>query len=838
LNQNRIPETRNPSLLIFVLCLFTFIGYGCSGDNSNNSEESDTANAKPTASIVSPTNDQIYSHRQLITFTGIGNDPEDGNLQGDSLIWISSIDGQINTGTTFNKDDLSLGTHTITLSVTDSAGETGSHSIDIVVQANNLPIAEIIIPKNNRVYPDYYSVPFYGIAEDIEDGTLSGLSMRWESNIDGHGADSGEISGLLMPQSIGEHTITLTATDTAGAIGNDSVTVTVEKYPFSITDFHVSGNYVYFSDVNMGFGVIDVSNPSKPHVISTITISFEDLSVLSLIDHFVYLYDGVNLRVIDISDPSIPIIIRTIEIIPSQDYPEDEIKDIYISNTHTYLLCGRSLRIMSSSNAENPHIISMLDLERRGVGIFAQDNFVYLKGHGFDVIDVEDPYHPAIVASIESVLGWSPGDLYVVGDYAYTNWLEVIDISDPLNPTIGNSIRLDEDFVGSDVQVHGTNAYVVGLNGRMMVVDLIDPSGLKIIGSLNLSAYSKVIQIVGNYAYIGGPHSSRFKIVDISQPNNPKTIGNLGGFGRSVDIGFYDNYLFSACQDSGVQILDNSDPHHIINSGFIDTAIHTLALHISNSNIYTLDYLGLKIFDASVPLSPVLLGTVQTNWKPIDIYVSGNYAYVLSNSKFEVVEISNPQNPIIVGSNDQIGYISYSFNRFIVSGSYAYVPTCSYLPADDRCGYLIIDINEPTNPSVINFVDEEGVRGIDVVGTSAYLACTDNGFQVVNINDPHNSQIIGSISGLEIEPNWVKVSENHAYTISSDSFCSINVTDPQNPHIADSLIMPQSLTRLSIGYGSNLEIKGKVAYIGGPRITAIDISNPNNLRLIDALPAF
>ena len=246
----------------------------------------------------------------------------------------------------------------------------------------------------------------------------------------------------------------------------------------------------------------------------------------------------------------------------------------------------------------------------------------------------------------------------------------------------------------------------------------------------------------------------------------------------------------------------------------------------------------MKIFNISAPLSPVLLGSVPTNWKPIDIFISGNYAYVLSNSKLEVVDISNPQNPIIIDSNDQIGYISYFFNRIIISGSYAYVPTCSYLPADDRCGYLIIDVGDPTNPSVINFVEEEGIRGIDVVGTYAYLACTDNGFQVVNINDPHSPQVIGSISGLEIEPNWVKVAEKHAYIISGDSFCSINVNDPQNPHIVDSLTMRQNLTMLSIGYGSNLVIKGKMAYIGGPRITAIDISDPTNLRLIDALPAF
>lgn len=54
-----------------------------------------------------------------------------GNIAS-SLVWTSSLDGQVGTGAnpTLN---LSVGTHTVTASVTDRGGATGSDSITIVV---------------------------------------------------------------------------------------------------------------------------------------------------------------------------------------------------------------------------------------------------------------------------------------------------------------------------------------------------------------------------------------------------------------------------------------------------------------------------------------------------------------------------------------------------------------------------------------------------------------------------------------------------------------------------------------------------------------------------------
>lgn len=98
--------------------------------------QASTPNIAPTVAITAPPDGSSFTEGDPINFAGSASDPEDGPLTGASLVWTSDIDGQIGTGESFVRDDLSVGTHTITLTATDSQGAAGSQSIQITV---NLP---------------------------------------------------------------------------------------------------------------------------------------------------------------------------------------------------------------------------------------------------------------------------------------------------------------------------------------------------------------------------------------------------------------------------------------------------------------------------------------------------------------------------------------------------------------------------------------------------------------------------------------------------------------------------------------------------------------------------
>ena len=88
-------------------------------------------NDAPTVSITSPADGSTFAAGATILFEGTASDTEEGILTA-SLVWTSDIDGQIGAGDSFSTT-LNEGNHTITASVTDSGGKTGSASISIAV---------------------------------------------------------------------------------------------------------------------------------------------------------------------------------------------------------------------------------------------------------------------------------------------------------------------------------------------------------------------------------------------------------------------------------------------------------------------------------------------------------------------------------------------------------------------------------------------------------------------------------------------------------------------------------------------------------------------------------
>ncbi len=210
-----------------VLAALGLLAAGCSNSNEDCSVTGTCPNTAPSASITSPANNSMFDEFVPVSFAGTASDAEDGSLTGTSLVWTSSLDGAIGTGTSFSKSDLSIGVHTITLTATDSDGASGTASVQltIVVVPNQPPVVTITAPADGGSATIGTSVTFTGNASDPEDGPITGAALVWTSDLDG--VIGTETSFATTTLSGGAHRIVLTATDSEAAAGTDTITFSI-----------------------------------------------------------------------------------------------------------------------------------------------------------------------------------------------------------------------------------------------------------------------------------------------------------------------------------------------------------------------------------------------------------------------------------------------------------------------------------------------------------------------------------------------------------------------------------------------------------------------------------
>ncbi|MCG8455995.1 MAG: Ig-like domain-containing protein, partial [Holophagales bacterium] len=180
------------------------------------------ANTPPSVSITSPAAGSSSVEGESVSFAATATDAEDGDLAA-SLVWSSDLDGQIGAGATFATTALSVGSHNITASASDSSGAPASDAIPLIVTPNTPPIVVITAPADGTSITEGGSLSFAGTASDSEDGDIS-AQIQWVSTLDGLLGTGASLSTVL---SVGVHSITAEITDSHGADGITGIQVTV-----------------------------------------------------------------------------------------------------------------------------------------------------------------------------------------------------------------------------------------------------------------------------------------------------------------------------------------------------------------------------------------------------------------------------------------------------------------------------------------------------------------------------------------------------------------------------------------------------------------------------------
>jgi len=200
-------------------------------------------NSAPSCAITAPPDNSADAEGVEIRFEGIA---EDADVPADwlNVEWNSDKDGSLgfstpNTDGTvrFAWSSLSVATHNITMSVTDEVGASCTSSIWYTV--GNPPELSVSAPSTGDVYNEGETITFSATVSDTETKATD-IVLSWTSDLDGEfstqGSDSsGAILFNMSDLSVGDHTLTVQATDTDGLFSIASILLTVNALPTAPT---------------------------------------------------------------------------------------------------------------------------------------------------------------------------------------------------------------------------------------------------------------------------------------------------------------------------------------------------------------------------------------------------------------------------------------------------------------------------------------------------------------------------------------------------------------------------------------------------------------------------
>lgn len=491
---------------------------------------------------------------------------------------------------------------------------------------------------------------------------------------------------------------------------------TSKGWAYGIT-ISADGNTAFLSSGYTGLDIIDITTPTNPALISTISSTAYN-ATLSVDGNILYIADHEYLKVINISTLASPQQISTYDI---QGKGEDVI--VSTSTNLAYFVSGKrrysssrfsKLTIIDTARNFSQDLLGSYTLYNpHSLTLSSNENTAYIPfENGLTSVDISTPSSPSFITTFPSLsAGYSANDIALSSDesiaYVATanKGLQLYDISSASTPTLLGSY-IAEVRTGSRVETadydevyypdlytatcdmqqvilskDGTTAYVacgarsvdIWLTDRVSALFILDvsiPTSPQLIGKYEIddNGFGQALSVSQDEktVYLGS-HSSGIKVIDITNPSNPKLVSSLFvGYVNDMLLSAEKNALFVATKYDGLKIIDisNSTQPNIIGTYDITdimnkNRIYSLTLSKDRTILYISGTTALDVTDLTHPK----LLTHYGYGDPKAISFDGNKLYAITSSAFNIIDITtSTQN---LSKNFSSAYISLHIDNTI-----------------------------------------------------------------------------------------------------------------------------------------------------------------------------
>jgi hypothetical protein len=388
-------------------------------------------------------------------------------------------DGLVIEGNSLYLTDPTEGLHTLDISDPANPIRTGSLSLELFQQV--VPGQRNMVIQNGRIFLANGNQGLF-IADASTQPALTG---RFDAPLPGADWDV-----------VTDNDIAYVIADSLGLYSIDvSDPAQLRQLGFDISRIHnglrtprgiaINGQYTYIADINNGFSVYDISNPSDPKELSRVEKP-QGMTDVAVSGNYAYVSmqehekrETRGMLVYDVSNPSQPAQVGFVNtdhsswsIAVQENYayfPEfiemvetGQPSDFFIFDISSPASPSEAGRVNTTANTSN------------AMSIAVDGNYAYIGDQmkGLRIFDISNPASPAEVGSLPEIM--MVFDLAVVGDKVFTasyGFVAVVDVSNPASPSVEDMYQLRSSGLSVGIDAVGNSIYVADFDGGLAVLN-------------------------------------------------------------------------------------------------------------------------------------------------------------------------------------------------------------------------------------------------------------------------------------------------------------------------------------------------------------------------------
>ncbi len=506
--------------------------------------------------------------------------------------------------------------------------------------------------------------------------------------------------------------------------------------------------------------VVDASDRTALRVIGLSEAFGADIDTMVLAWPYVYLtwwedppetYRYQVVSIVDVSTPSAPVIVGRLNM------PIDNLtRGLAAAGRHAWVADGKGIWLVDATDLHAPELPWPGRLARGSTKLAASGDLLCVSGPTtLDVYDYADPRAPQLAG--QCVTPYAPHGVTMADARAYVadNGLAVVDLSDPTTPTLSGYCATPH--VASEVAVSGGRACALDTAGWLMLVDVSDPQAPTFMGECAVPA-ANAVAMSGERGYVV-TNAGGLVIVSLADPSAPAVVAEYH-YAPSYALAVADGYAY-LLGDDALTVVDVSNPAQpvvrgscAVESGWAwDVAVEGDHAYVSVDS-------GLKVVDVSDPTTPAVVGQYPTARWSLAVTARDDLVYVLSESGgLLLIDVSLPYSPTLVST--------CSMSGAAYAGDLVLVDDLLYVPGGNSA-LVIVDVQDPHAPTILSqYSTPLDVRGVAVVGNTAYVQDVFNGVYVLDVTDPTAPVLLDQID-VGVQVGGIAVLGDYLCVIMSD----------------------------------------------------------------------